>query len=372
MIHLFETRAGEVRPFEPAGQTVRMYTCGITPYDATHVGHAATFVAYDVVQRRLLDMGYETRYVRNITDVDDDILDRAAQLHVHYLDVAAAALATFNRDMEALNLLAPWSEPRATSAISDVRSFIGRVLDSGHAYVAEGSVFFDVSASAHFGELSGLDRASMLAAGSGVERNLAGRRDPLDFVLWQPSAAGEPTWTSRWGDGRPGWHVECAALSVRELGTPIDLHGGGTDLIYPHHECEQAQAEAATGTTFVRHWMHTAEVHLDGAKMAKSTGNLAFVADLRSVYDPMAIRLAILRHHYRTPWEWSDALVDDAQRQLDRWRNASESAGAGAGLDEVRACIDDDLDTPGAIDVLDNVARRGGSVATGAALLGLA
>ncbi len=366
-MRLFETRAGRVVPFEP-GPVVRMYTCGITPYDATHVGHAATFLAYDVVQRRLRDLGHETRCVRNITDVDDDILERAQHIGVHYLDLAANALATFEADMSALGLLPAWSEPRATSAISDVRSFVGRVLDSGHAYEADGAVFFDVSTAPEFGELSGLPRAELVARSAEVERALEGRRDPLDFVLWQPSRDGEPRWTSRWGPGRPGWHVECAALAVRELGQRIDLHGGGDDLIHPHHECEQAQVEAVTGDRFVTHWMHTAAVHADGSKMAKSTGNLTFVAHLRRRHDPMAIRLAIVGHHYRASWEWSDELLVEAETRLASWR----AAGPGdAALDEVRAALDDDLDTPSAIRAVDDAARSGHGVGDAAVLLGV-
>ena len=366
-MRLFETRSAAVVPFEP-GEIVRMYTCGITPYDATHVGHAATFLAYDVLQRRLRDLGHETRCVRNITDVDDDILERAQHLGVHYLDLAANALVTFEADMSALGLLPAWSEPRATSAISDVRSFVGRVLDSGHAYEAEGSVFFDVSTSPRFGELSGFAVDVMHERSAAAERDLPGRRDPLDFVLWQPSRDGEPTWTSRWGPGRPGWHVECAALAVRELGPQIDLHGGGDDLVHPHHECEQAQVEAVTGRRFVTHWMHTAAVHADGAKMAKSTGNMTFVAELRRRHDPMAIRLAIVGHHYRTPWEWRDDLVDAAADRLAVWR----AAGAGDGaLDDVRAALDDDLDTPGALRAVDAAVDAGHGVSDAMALLGV-
>lgn len=373
-MQLFETRARDVVPFAP-GDVVRMYTCGITPYDATHVGHAATFLAYDVLQRRLRDLGHETRCVRNITDVDDDILERAAQVGVHYLDLAAGALATFEADLAALGLLPAWSEPRATSAIADVRAFVGRVLDSGHAYEASGAVFFDVSTAPSFGLMAGLDRSSLIERtvlierAAGTERALPGRRDELDFVLWQPSRAGEPSWTSRWGSGRPGWHVECAALAIRELGADIDLHGGGDDLIHPHHECEQAQAEAATGETFVRHWMHTASVHADGSKMAKSTGNLTFVSELRRTHDPMAIRLAIVAQHYRTSWEWRPELLAEAETRLDRWR----SAGVGnAALEEVRAALDDDLDTPAAVAAIDDAAHRGHGVGAAAALLGVA
>jgi L-cysteine:1D-myo-inositol 2-amino-2-deoxy-alpha-D-glucopyranoside ligase len=379
-MRLYESRLQKVVDFEPVREyataeasrpppVVRMYTCGITPYDATHVGHAATFLTYDVLQRRLRDMGLETRCVRNVTDVDDSLLARARSLGVHYLDLAATALATFEFDMQALGLLAPYSEPRATSAISDVRQLIGRVLQSGHAYQSGGAVYFDVSASPSFGSLSHLDRDTMLglAAEHGGRLDDPSKRDPLDFVLWQPSEPGEPQWSSLWGPGRPGWHVECSALALRELGSRIDLHGGGRDLIFPHHECEVIQAEAATGEPFVRHWMHSGIVRFDGRKMAKSHRNLAFVSELRRTWDPMAIRLAILGARYRSTWDWSPELVEVAARRLARWRSVGEGE---AGLEEVRVALDDDLDTPRAIAIIDAACALGG-VSDAAELLGV-
>jgi L-cysteine:1D-myo-inositol 2-amino-2-deoxy-alpha-D-glucopyranoside ligase len=264
-MRLYDTARRAVVPFTP-GPVVTMYTCGITPYDATHIGHAAVYLTYDVLQRRLRDLGHDTRCVRNITDVDDDILRKARDLGVHYLDLAAAETARFDDDMRALGMLPAFSEPRATSAIADIRGFIGMVLDRGHAYQAGGGVYFDVSRWPTFGRLSHLDRDEMLALAAERGGNVDDphKRDPLDFVLWQPSADDEPSWESLWGPGRPGWHIECSALAMRELGTTIDLHGGGADLIFPHHECESAQSEAATGEPFVRHWMHQAMVRLDG------------------------------------------------------------------------------------------------------------
>jgi L-cysteine:1D-myo-inositol 2-amino-2-deoxy-alpha-D-glucopyranoside ligase len=368
-MRLHDTARGAVVPFTP-GPVVTIYTCGITPYDATHIGHAATYLTYDVLQRRLRDRGHETRCVRNVTDVDDDILRKARELGVHYLDLAAAETARFDDDVRALDLLPSWSEPRATSAIADIRGFIGMVLDRGFAYQAGGAVYFDVSSWPRFGELSGCDRDTMLAlaAERGGNPDDPNKRDPLDFVLWQPSAEGEPAWESLWGPGRPGWHIECSALALRELGTTIDLHGGGTDLIFPHHECEAAQSEAATGEPFVRHWMHQAMVHMDGEKMSKSLGNLAFVSVLRKTYDPRAIRLAVVANHYRTAWEWDESLMEPAERRLQRWIDAGDGDGA---LGEVRAALDDDLDTPAAVAAIDAAAAAGAGVGQAARLLGV-
>jgi L-cysteine:1D-myo-inositol 2-amino-2-deoxy-alpha-D-glucopyranoside ligase len=368
-MRLFDTARGEVVPFE-VGPIVTMYTCGITPYDATHLGHAAAYLTYDVLQRRLRDRGHDTRCVRNITDVDDDILRKAGELGVHYLDLAAAETARFDEDMRALGLLPSWSEPRATSAIPDIRGFIGMVLDRGHAYTAGGGVYFDVSHFERFGQVSHLGRDEMLALAAERGGNVDDphKDDPLDFVLWQPSAPGEPAWESLWGPGRPGWHIECSALAMRELGTTIDLHGGGSDLIFPHHECEAAQSEAATGEPFVRHWMHQAMVRMDGEKMSKSLGNLVFVSDLRKVWEPRVIRLALLAHHYRAAWEWSEALMPEAADQLAAWDAAGEGD---AGLAEVRAALDDDLDTPAALRAIDEAAASGGGVSAAADLLGI-
>jgi len=384
-MRLFDTARQAVVPFEP-GDTVLMYTCGITPYDATHAGHAATYLTYDVLQRRLRDLGHDTRCVRNVTDVDDDLLRKARELGIHYLDLAARETARFDDDIEALDLIPSWSEPRATSAIADIRGFIGMVLDRGHAYQAGGAVYFDVNSWDRFGELSGYDRDTMLAyaAERGGRPDDPHKRDPLDFVLWQPSEEGEPAWESLWGPGRPGWHIECSALAMRELGTTIDLHGGGGDLIFPHHECELAQSEAATGKPFVRHWMHQAMVFMDGEKMSKSLGNLVFVSDLRQRHDTRAIRLAIVSNHYRTAWEWHDQLMPESDDRLVVWLQAAESdrshqsADGQASAEEpvvlaaVRAALDADLDTPAAVKAIDEAAKTDArGVIAAAALLGV-
>jgi L-cysteine:1D-myo-inositol 2-amino-2-deoxy-alpha-D-glucopyranoside ligase len=369
-MRLYDTARREIVPFEP-GELVTMYTCGITPYDATHLGHATVYVVYDVLQRRLRDLGHDTRVVRNITDVDDPLLAKAKQLGVHYLDLAAGEVARFDSDMKALNVLPVYSEPRATSAIPDIRGFIGMVLDRGHAYQAGGAVYFDVTSFPGFGEVSNYTRDEMieLARERGGNVDDPYKRNPLDFVLWQPSADGEPTWETMWGPGRPGWHIECSALALRELGTTIDLHGGGSDLIFPHHECERAQSEAATGEPFVRHWMHVGMVRMDGEKMSKSLGNLVFVSDLLKTWDARAIRLAILEHHYRDSWEWDEDLMPRATARLMAW---SDAAGPGtAALDQVRDALDDDLDTARALRAIDAAAARGDGVSAAAALLGV-
>jgi L-cysteine:1D-myo-inositol 2-amino-2-deoxy-alpha-D-glucopyranoside ligase len=368
-MRLYDTARREIVLFEP-GPVVTMYTCGITPYDSTHLGHATAYVTYDVLQRRLRDLGHDTQCVRNVTDVDDDILRKARELGVHYLDLAAEEMARFDADMRVLNTIPCFSEPRATSAIHDILGFIGMVLDRGHAYQAGGAVYFSVSSFERFGQLSHYDRDQMLqlAAERGGRPDDPNKRDPLDFVLWQPSAAGEPAWESLWGPGRPGWHIECSALALRELGTTIDLHGGGSDLIFPHHECETAQSEAATGQPFVRHWMHQAMVRMDGEKMSKSLGNLVFVSELVKEWEPMVVRIAIVSHHYRDSWEWSTTLMPAAAARLERWRAGGTGSDA---LDEVRDALDADLDMPAAVAAIDRAAAAGGGVSEAAALLGI-
>jgi L-cysteine:1D-myo-inositol 2-amino-2-deoxy-alpha-D-glucopyranoside ligase len=371
MMRLYDTARRAVVDF-PVGPVVTMYTCGITPYDATHAGHAATYLLYDVLQRRLRDAGHRTQCVRNVTDVDDDILRKSRELGVDYRDLASEETARFRADMQALNVLPSFSEPAASSAIHDILGFIGMVLDRGHAYRSGGAVYFDVASFPRFGQVSHLSREEMLelAAERGGNPDDPAKRDPLDFVLWQPSLSDEPAWDSLWGPGRPGWHIECSALALRELGTTIDLHGGGTDLIFPHHECEAAQSEAATGERFVRHWLHAPMVRLDGVKMSKSLGNLVFVSDLVKEWDPMAVRLAMLDHHYRETWDWHDDLLAVAAERLERWR--SKAGGEGPeDLGAVRAALDDDLDIPRAIALVDEAAERGESVDRGADLLGV-
>lgn len=368
-MRLYDTARQAVAPLEP-GPVVTLYSCGITPYDSAHLGHAAVFLTFDVLQRRLRDLGHETRCVRNVTDVDDDILRKARELGVHYLDLAAEEMARFDADLGALGLLPVYAEPRATSAIPDILSLIGAVLERGHAYRSAGAVYFDVTTFPAFGQISHLPEHEMLrlAAAHGGNVDDPAKRHPLDFVLWQPSLPDEPAWDSRWGPGRPGWHIECSALALRELGRTVDVHGGGRDLVFPHHECEAAQSESVTGERFVRHWVHVGLVGYRGEKMSKSLGNLVFVGDLLKEWEAPVLRLALLAHHYRADWEWDDEELEVGADRLARWRAAPRGDG---GADEVRGHLDDDLDAPGALHALDERAKRGAAVAGGAALLGV-
>ncbi len=370
-MRLFDTARREIVDFTPSAE-VLMYTCGITPYDATHFGHATVYTQYDVLQRRLIDRGHTIKCVRNVTDVDDPLFAKARQLGVHYLDLAAAEEARFNSDMIALNNLPVFSEPRASSAISEIRKLIAGVIQAGNAYVAGGSVYFDISTITTFGEISNYSQEQMLdyARQRGGNVDDPNKRHPLDFVLWHPSAADEPSWDTPWGPGRPGWHIECSALALRDLGPTIDLHGGGSDLIFPHHECERAQSEAATGAPFVKHWMHIAMVSMDGEKMSKSLGNLVFVSELRKEWDARAIRLVILNKHYRDEWEWNNDLMPEATARLHRWISGRHGVGGNV-LDEVRACLDNDLDGPGAVAAIDQGAAIGYDVVAAAELLGI-
>ncbi len=372
---LYDTAKQETVEFAP-NPTVLMYTCGITPYDATHLGHAFTFISYDVLQRRLIDMGHQVKCVRNVTDVDDPLFAKARELGVHYLDLAAGEEARFESDMTALNALPVHSTPRASSAIPDIRGFIGMVIDRGFAYESGGSVYFDVEKFPQFGSVSHYSRETMIALARERGGNVDDphKRNPLDFVLWHPSASDEPSWDTMWGAGRPGWHIECSALALRELGTTIDLHGGGSDLIFPHHECERAQSEAATGQPFVKHWMHVAMVSMDGHKMSKSRGNLVFVDKLRTQHDPMAIRLGLIEHHYRTEWEWDDGLMARNEARLANWKSAAQVGGSRGDiglLADVRSALDNDLDSPTAVALIDAAAGKGLAVGDSARLLGV-
>ena len=292
-----------------------MYVCGITPYDSTHLGHANTYLSYDLVIRRLEDLGHTVEMVRNVTDVDDSILPKARELGIDFLELAAMEMTKFHGDMEALNTRPPDSEPRATESIDEITKLVQSLADKGHTYTKEGTTWFDVSTAPEFGRLSGYAEDTMLALAAergGTPTDLR-QRNPLDFILWQPSADDEPQWDSPFGRGRPGWHIECSAMSWSRFGETLDLHGGGSDLIFPHHECELAQSEHGFGEKFVRHWMHTGMVAYQGTKMSKSLGNLVFVSELVKTHPAQAVRLALMGHHYRDDWEWFDGDIEDGQ-----------------------------------------------------------
>lgn len=367
---LYDSATRITKEFKPARDSVTMYSCGITPYDASHLGHAAVFLVFDLLGRVLSDEGYEVQWVRNITDVDDSILEKARQLKVNYLDLAATEIARFDSDMAGLGINKPFSEPRATSAISDILLLIQKILDAGCAYQAGGGVYFDVSKAANFGEVSHLTSTEMLQ----IARERGGnvddpfKRQPLDFVLWQPSLADEPSWDSRHGPGRPGWHIECSALAMRDLGETIDIHGGGYDLLFPHHECEAAQSQCITGKKFVNFWVHVGMVYLGGHKMSKSLGNLVFVGELLKSFEADAVRLSIVSNHYREHWEWNESLLKNANDRLASWRDAGHGDAA---IDEVKEALRSDLNTPAAISVIDDAARRGFGISKAAALLGV-
>jgi L-cysteine:1D-myo-inositol 2-amino-2-deoxy-alpha-D-glucopyranoside ligase len=349
-MRLHDTARRGIVAFEPPDH-VRMYVCGITPYDSTHLGHAATYLTYDLLIRRLEDRGHSVELVRNFTDVDDSILPKARELGVDYLELAASEIARFRRDMAALETRPPAHEPRATEAIADIVDLLERLSDGGQTYTVEGTTYFDATSFANFGALSGYSRDEMidLARERGGNPDDPRQRDPLDFVLWMPSADDEPSWESPFGPGRPGWHIECSAMGMAALGSTIDLHGGGGDLIFPHHECEIAQSESVTGDPFATHWMHAGLVGYQGEKMSKSLGNLVFVSELSKQIDPRAIRLALMAHHYRYDYEWFDHEAVDAAVELDRLiaaAGAAEPVAKGGVVDEVRAALDDDLDAP--------------------------
>ena len=383
-MRLYDTAQQAVVDLELDDQ-VRMYVCGITPYDSTHLGHAATYLTYDLIIRRLEDLGHTVEMVRNVTDVDDSILPKARELGIDFLQLAEQEMERFGQDMDALNMRPAKFEPRATESIDGMLDLIQQLQDGGHTYVSEGTTYFDVTTFASFGKLSHLTEEQMkeLAAERGGNPDNPAQRNPLDFVLWQPSADDEPKWDSPFGVGRPGWHIECSAMCMNALGPTIDIHGGGGDLIFPHHECEIAQSEAVNEASFSRYRVHAGLVAYQGTKMSKSLGNLVFVSDLRTEIDPRAIRLALMAHHYRSDFEWFDDEGPKAQTDLDLLIEAcaiAEPLSEGQLMDEVREALDDDLNAPRARELLlesaqiivNNPSQRHEScVAAAAALCGI-
>ena len=358
-VRVFDTSTGGLFETSPDGPA-RLYVCGITPYDATHIGHAATYVGFDLLNRAWRNAGLEVNYVQNVTDVDDPLLERASKVHVNWTELALRETQLFRDDMEALRVVPPEHYVGAVESIPLVIALIQRLEAAGAVYSVEGDLYFAVTSDADFGGVSGWDREQMLAifGERGGDPERPGKKDPLDCVLWRAERPDEPSWESPWGRGRPGWHIECTAIALEHLGTGFEVQGGGSDLIFPHHEMCAGEAQVAhPGTRFAQAYTHAGMVAYDGEKMSKSLGNLVFVSALRnSEVDPMAVRLVLLRHHYRSDWEWLDAELWDSVDTLELWRETvARGAGAPAGpvVDAVLTALADDLDAPTAVAAID-------------------
>ncbi|MBI2524417.1 MAG: cysteine--tRNA ligase [Candidatus Rokubacteria bacterium] len=354
---------------------VRMYVCGVTVYDISHVGHARSALAFDVIRRYLRFKGYRVQFVKNFTDVDDKIIKRAAQEGVSSQEISERYIAEYRADMASLGVLPGDVEPKATEHIPQMIALIERLVARGLAYAVDGDVYFEIRRFPAYGQLSGKNLEELLA-GARVEVDDR-KRDPRDFALWKSTKPGEPSWPSPWGPGRPGWHIECSAMSMQYLGESFDIHGGGEDLIFPHHECEIAQAEGASGKRFVRYWIHNGFVNFGDQKMSKSLGNTLTIRDLVGRHDAEAMRLYLLGTHYRHPLEFSDERIAEAARAVERLRGLVAEAdrlaakgtpapGPGLGLFEdvaqhrarFEAALDDDFNTPQALGALFDLARR--------------
>ena len=368
---LFNTLTQSLEDFKPIDEhIVRIYVCGVTPYDTTHLGHAFTYVSFDTLNRYLEFRGYTVRYVQNVTDIDDDVLRKAKELGMAWDELGRRETERYLNDMDALNVCRPSVYARATDEIPEMIEIIQTLLARGYAYESAGCVFFSVKQDAEFGIMAraiGLnDYHAMLAIANerGNFPDDTRKRDPLDFVLWQAQAPGEPAWPSPWGAGRPGWHIECSAMSMRYLGPQIDIHGGGVDLAFPHHTCEIAQSEHFTEKPpFARVWMHTGMVHQDGEKMSKSLGNLTLVSDLLKDYSADAIRITLLNHHYRYPWECFPEDLVVATETVALFQQVRTMVGAQSGgedrmlRDRFIAAMDSDLNTPEAFLLLRQAAE---------------
>ncbi len=356
---LYDSARGSVEATSPQ-ETARMYVGGITPYDATHLGHAATYVAFDLLNRAWRDAGHEVRYVQNVTDVDDPLLERATATGVDWEQLAQEQVELFRDDMTDLRVIAPDEYIGAVEAIPLAVELVQRLRSRGVVYDIDGDYYFSVHSDPRFGQVSGWDEATMFEVfpERGGDPDRPGKKHPLDWLLWQAERPGEPAWDSELGRGRPGWHVECSSIALRYLGEEFDVQGGGSDLVFPHHEMGASEAQAAVdGLTFARAYVHAGMVGYQGEKMSKSKGNLVFVSALRrSGVDPMAVRLALLAHHYRSDWEWVDADLEGAQERLARWREAvARPAGAPVQgvVEDVRAALAEDLDAPRALEAMD-------------------
>jgi L-cysteine:1D-myo-inositol 2-amino-2-deoxy-alpha-D-glucopyranoside ligase len=361
-----DSSSGELVEAAP-GERATLYVCGITPYDATHLGHAATYVAFDVLGRAWRDAGKSVRYASNVTDVDDPLLERAAATGVDWRALADEQVALYAEDMTALGVIPPDVYRGVVEEVPAVVEAVEKMLAAGAAYVVEtpgvdgpGDVYADLSADADFGSVAGLDADTMraLSAERGGDPDRPGKRSPLDPLLWRRERPGEPAWDGgTLGRGRPGWHIECAVIARDGLGLPFDVEGGGSDLLFPHHEMSSSHARVLCSGGSARVHVHAGMVGLDGEKMSKSRGNLVLVSALRAQgVDPMAVRLAILAHRYRDDWDWTDAGLRDAEARLAVWRSAVSGNGGPAAdglLAAVRAAVADDLDTPRALALVD-------------------
>ncbi len=367
MVHgeldLYNTASREKERVEE--QPIGLYVCGVTPYDTTHLGHAFTYTAVDVLVRYLRFIGRQVTYVRNVTDIDDDILFRARSTDTDWKELGDREYAKFVDDMRRLNNAPPEVEPRATDHIAEIIGITQGLIDAGLAYENTGNVYFEVRKGSNFGRLSRLSYMAQLELAN--ERgNFPGdplKRDPLDFVLWQAKKDGEPSWPSLWGDGRPGWHIECSAMSMKYLGESFAMHGGGEDLIFPHHDAEIAQSENFTGKPFARHWVHTGMVFCGRHKMSKSLGNMVFVSDLLRKVPADVVRLLLLSHHYRAPWNFEARELISARRLAKALARGLANAGEAAGDELIRygalfvEAMADDLNTPVAIAELRRLAE---------------
>lgn len=369
MLHIYDSLTRRKAPFTPIEPgKVRMYVCGMTVYDLCHLGHARVLVAFDVVYRYLKRSGYQVTYVRNITDIDDKIIRRAQQNGEPIDALTERFIAAMHEDAAALGILPPTDEPRATAHIPEILAMVERLIDKGHAYAADnGDVYFAVSSFPGYGKLSGKDPEG-LRAGARVEVDEA-KRDPLDFALWKGAKPGEPAWDSPWGRGRPGWHIECSAMSTCCLGNHFDIHGGGADLQFPHHENEIAQSEGATGEPFVEFWMHNGFVRVNEEKMSKSLGNFFTLREILTRYRPEEVRYFILTSHYRSPLNYDDEHLNNARAALTRLYTALRGlppvaartplpAAAASFRERFDAAMDDDFNTPEALAVLFDLARE--------------
>jgi L-cysteine:1D-myo-inositol 2-amino-2-deoxy-alpha-D-glucopyranoside ligase len=359
-LRVYDTATSGLVTVEPQDDAARLYVCGITPYDATHLGHAATYLTFDTLVRVWRDQGREVLYVQNVTDIDDPLLERAARDRVRWEDVAERETDLFRGDMTALRVLPPTWYVGAVEAMSEIADLVVRLQEAGAAYAVDGDIYFSVSAAGHFGTVGNLDVATMLQLSKerGGDPDRPGKKDPLDCLLWMQQRDGEPGWPSPMGTGRPGWHVECTAMALARLGDTLDIQGGGSDLVFPHHELSAAEAEVATGTwPFARAYVHAGMVALDGEKMSKSLGNLVFVSKLLAAgTEAPALRLALLAVHYRADRAWTSDMLERAEQRLWTWRHGViRPAGPPADevLSAVRSALAVDLYTPGALDAVD-------------------